>query len=685
MFTKDVVGRKKFLRQDIPVSINCSKRQKNHFNKIGINTFNNPQHFDLIDTFASKFSFPYMKTVFRKIFFSLASTSFLVLLIMSCAQVGSLSGGPKDKKPPVVIEMIPPNYSTHFTGRKFEIKFNEFVKLDKINEQLLVSPPIKEFPDFKLKGKTLVVKFKEDLKPNTTYTVFFGDAVKDITEGNPIHNFTYIFSTGDYVDSLSMFGNVVFAEDLIPMGNVEVMLYRDNNDTIKLDSMPLEIPPYYVTRTDKKGDYFMTGIADDKYLVFALKDKNNNYFFDQPTEEIAFLDTLYHPVYIEKPSIDTSYSDTTSLKNDSLVLNIPAQDSLSLKDSTVTALQDSLTSDSLFKEQYKPVNLRMFVQEDTVLRLEEAELIRLNTIRFVFSLPADSVKINLEHKPAGEKWYAEEWSKNKDTLTWYLHEKEITIDTFNILLKYKGDTLDYIYIPVKPKEKRVPGRRKKNDDIKKIRYLDFVSNMKGNLKPDMIPYIIFNQPVSVINFDSVVFIAGEDTVYSPEYKFTDSLKRKLILPYKIEPGLSYLFYLPDSAVMDWNGYYNKSSVLKFSSKELKDYGTLTFNVNPEDTSHYILQFLNAKEKVLAQKHFTHDTSFTFNYIDPGKYLFKIILDENNNGKWDTGNYFKKRQPEKVTYYNKLLQVRANWEIEESWIFDKNDQNPPPIKRKPRKD
>ena len=614
-----------------------------------------------------------MKIIFDKIFFILF-LGIAVQFIVSCAQVGSLGGGAKDNNPPVPLEMNPPNFSANFTGNKIEIKFDEFVVLDKINEQLLISPPIKKMPDFRLKGKSLIIKFKEDLLPNTTYSMFFGDAVKDLTEGNPVHNFTYIFSTGDYVDSLGMKGSVINAFDLKPMKAVAVMLYKNNNDTIPLDSLPLRVQPYYLSKTDKQGKYFLTGLADDYYLVFALNDKNNNYIFDQPTEEIAFLDTLYHPVYIPSVlSADTILADTS----------LQYADTLATKDtiSTNNYGKDSVAATLIKTGKDKPVDLYMFLSKDTVMRVMEVKMIGLNTIRMIFSMPADSVKIKIEEKPDTAFWFAQEWSPGKDTLTWFLREKNIPVDTFDILFSYRGDTLDYAFIPLKPHDKKRNARQRKKEKEEK-HYLEFETNMKGNVKPGKTFYIKFDQPVVSVNFDSVLFVMGKDSVYSPEYSFVDSLKRKMIFPYHPEPGTDYSLLLPDSCVIDWNGYFNREKHLVFRSKEMKSYGTFTLNLHPEDTAQYVVQLLDKKEKILKQHVFQKDTTITYEYLDPGKYLVKIIFDKNKNGRWDTGDYFKKTEPENVTYFNKLLNIRANWEIEESWPFSSDDRiTSPVVKRK----
>jgi len=273
--------------------------------------------------------------------------------------------------------------------------------------------------------------------------------------------------------------------------------------------------------------------------------------------------------------------------------------------------------------------------------------------------------------------------KAKDTLTWFLHEPSITVDTFNILFSYKGDTLDYVYMPVKPKEKKLPARKRKKEETK-VHYLGLTSNMNDKAIPGSRFYIKFNQPVEYINFDSVLFVKDEDSIWAPEFTFTDSLNMKIDLPYKSEPGVHYVLSLPDSCIMDWNGYYNTAKTFDFHSKELKSYGFFALNLKPEKESHYIVQMLNKKERVLKEHYFVKDTSIQYKYLKPGDYLFKIIFDKNNNKKWDTGDYLKKIEPEFVTYYKDLLNIRANWEIEQDWSFDSNEHIPPPLNRKPLK-
>ncbi len=270
-----------------------------------------------------------------------------LFFLSRCAQPVSPGGGPKDEQPPQIIRYEPDIYSTRFTGDRFKIDFDEFIQLDKLNQQLLISPPMDELPDFKAKGKSLLVKFNEELKENTTYTLFFGDAIVDITEKNPLKENSYVFSTGDKVDSMSMKGTVLQAIDLQAAEDVFVMLYKNNNDTLPIDSLPLTVKPFYLSKTDKNGKFSFSGLADEEYLIFALRDLNSNHIFDQPTEEIAFLDTLVRPFFTGLPQ----RKNADSTVSDSMLI-----DSLStLVADSLMQLTDTVNPDTLEKNSLENI------------------------------------------------------------------------------------------------------------------------------------------------------------------------------------------------------------------------------------------------------------------------------------------------------------------------------------------
>lgn len=587
----------------------------------------------------------------------------LVLIVASvtrCAQPGTPGGGPKDIAPPEVLATSPPNGKPNFIGNKFSITFNEFIELDNINQKMMISPPMDKLPDFKLKSKSLYVKFNEELKENTTYSVYFGDAIVDLTEKNPLLNYTYIFSTGATVDSMSLQGRVISAFDLVPVEEVFVMLYVDNNDTLPLDSLPLAVKPFYLSRTDVNGNFRLNGLANEDYLMFAVTDLNGNYFYDQPGEEIAFIDSMVTPEYIAPPVIDSTIIDSLRV-----VYKLLEPDS-------VDALIDSIYLDPINSTEHKLSKhiLTLFNEVDTTQQLLKVQLLRKNALIFSFSMPAEDIFIEPVNFNPDTLWYLEEFSKNKDTLTWYL--KSLPIDTLELVFYYRGDTLDHQFIRLDPKKKLPDGesRKQNKEDIEKKEYLGFKSSIgKGTLPLDKQPKISFYHPLSTIYGDSILFIAGEDSIYNPELRFIDSLKRKILFPIKLEETMKYSIFLPDSSFIDWNGFFNEKKRLSFNTLSLRDYGVLILVLKPELKQNFILQLMTDKEVLLREFYFNNDTTLTLEYLNPGPYILKLIYDTNGNRVWDSGNYTEKRQAERVFYFPKELVIRGNWEIEEVWLID----------------
>lgn len=575
----------------------------------------------------------------------------IAAIIIKCAHPGNPIGGPKDVTPPQVVETNPENGSAQFISDRFKITFDEYVTLVEIQQRALISPPMEDLPDFRIKGKSVHVKFNENLKSNTTYSVYFGDAIVDITEKNPLLNYTYIFSTGDYVDSLSFAGHIISAFDLKPVEGTFVMLYRNNNDTIAFDSLPYMVVPYYLSKTDADGRFQFSGLSDDYYLLFALSDKNSNFIFDQPGEEIAFLDSLIKPVYVKMPKID-------SIINDSITNIDITADSIIFEDESFLFETDD-------NESNNEVEMFLFLSPDTIQRLSKAEVIVKNTIRFSFSQPATNIKIKSLKFSPDSIWYVQVFSLEKDTLYWYLNNPPI--DSLELLLTHFNDTLGIVYLKLDPKKK--PARLRKRDVVEEKVKLGWKSNISGkSLGLDKHPEIEFSQPFVKCNTDSSLLVIGNDSTWNPEFSFTDSLRMKIIFPFDLKEETKYRIYFPDSSFTSWNNIHTNAIDLSFKTLKLNDYGIFTFKLYPEKKQNYILQMLSEKETVLKDFYFTGDTSVTFAYLKPANYLFKIIFDNNKNNKWSPGNYGLKIQPERVLYFPKEIKLRANWEIEENWVW-----------------
>ncbi len=215
-----------------------------------------------------------------------------IFLVWSCANPVAPTGGPKDETPPVVLSSEPLNRSVNFTGKEIRLTFDEFVQVKNTNEQVVISPPFKKNPEYQIRGKSVVIRFDDTLKSHTTYTLFFGESISDITESNPLVNYWCVFSTGPVIDSLSLKGTVRNAFTLMPEENVLVMLYEPAGD-----SVPYKERPFYVSRSNKEGQFRFYNLRNQPLQLFALKESNGNYLYDAVNEWIAFSDTLVLPYY----------------------------------------------------------------------------------------------------------------------------------------------------------------------------------------------------------------------------------------------------------------------------------------------------------------------------------------------------------------------------------------------------
>ncbi|MEQ8910474.1 MAG: Ig-like domain-containing protein [Vicingaceae bacterium] len=212
----------------------------------------------------------------------------LLLLFWSCAQQVAPTGGEKDEDPPEIISIEPEQEVLNYENEKIVIQFDEFIQMKNLKKNFLSSPPLEHDLETRVRGKRLEIEVIDTLQENTTYVFNFGNAIADFHEGNPIEGFTYVFSTGNEIDTLSLSGRLVEAFSLEVVDEAVLMLY----DTTDLDSLPFKRLPKYVDRTDKEGRFKLTNLKAGKYVLFALSDKNTNYLFDKPDELVAYSDSL---------------------------------------------------------------------------------------------------------------------------------------------------------------------------------------------------------------------------------------------------------------------------------------------------------------------------------------------------------------------------------------------------------
>jgi uncharacterized protein (DUF2141 family) len=251
-----------------------------------------------------------MKICHIILFFAAAALCYLLSVTGSgCAQIGMPTGGIRDSFPPVLLKSTPPNGATHFSGKSITFTFDEYVHLQDLQKYLLVSPTPKIIPNINYKFKTVTIRIRDTLQPNTTYSFQLGNALQDINENNPIHDFTYVFSTGAYVDSLRFSGQVTLAETGKPDSTLLVFLYKDLGD-----SAVYKEKPRYIARLDSAGHYQFKNLAEGSYNLFALKDESGQRMYNNNTQIFAFADSVVRITQTTNPVALFAYQEEKDTK-----------------------------------------------------------------------------------------------------------------------------------------------------------------------------------------------------------------------------------------------------------------------------------------------------------------------------------------------------------------------------------
>lgn len=595
-----------------------------------------------------------------------------MFLCWNCAQQGSPSGGPRDEDPPVVLECDPPNYSIRFAKKKINITFDEYIVLENVNQQLVVSPPMEEQPEVKLRKKTIIIEFEEELKPNTTYTFNFGDAIKDLHEGNKLQNYEYVFSTGEVLDSMSVKGTLKYAETLeVPEEPVSIMLYTDLRDSVPLLDIPI-----YVGRSNDSGVFMVNNLRPDEYKVFALKDGNNNFLFDLPTEEIAFLDSslilkadFIRQLLGDSLARDSSFmlSADTSLRSSADSTNIPYADSSGIATDSIAETGPDYTA--IY------IDLLLFQEASEIQYITNNAREDRRKIELIFALPlTDSFAYStLLQADEREPSYLEHFSKNRDSLTlWIKDSSDYKRDTIALAVDYtvkdttekyiiKSDTLLFTF---REREKESRGRktRESGEEEEKLE----VQTIRNNGNQDLNRKLSFalDFPLGRLN-DTLFFLYHiPDTVELPipflveadsmnPYRATLSASWESASEYRLQalPGAINSIYPISHDTLD----------IKFKSRDQEFYGQILLtleNVN----NRVLVQLLSGKDPE-AELIVETDGQYAFPFLHPKKYSFKFIHDLNENGKWDTGDYLKQLQPEPIELLRKEIEVRSNWDHE----------------------
>ena len=608
-------------------------------------------------------------------------------LAQRCANAVAPTGGPKDETPPKVVATVPENHSVNFIGKKIELTFDEYITLENANQNVMISPPLSEKPDIKLKNKTVIIKFKETLASNTTYTINFGAAIKDLHEGNQFKDYVYSFSTGDHIDTLQIAGKLLTAEDKKPVEGAYVSLYAADRDN--LDSLPMSTKPNYITKTDKEGHFRLNGLADKRYLVFALTDVNSNLFFDLPNEEVAFLDSLVPASYPQtsRPQVvDTMATDSTLFVNDTLMMandtlakdtllmndTILVNDTLSMNDTIGTMpdsaiiIQKDTIPQRIFDQNALNLTLYMFTEVDSTQVLLEKKLVEEGLLRFVFRHPAkEAVVMTPEMLPDTFNLVALH-SAEHDTVWWYFTPN--VKDSLWVQVKHDTVINDSSRYSLKFKESGGNRRRKREPEKLKVSNNTIIH---GGLKPGDDFILKFSEPIVKYQMrDSAVF--KRDTIVSYNelvFEQADEFGLEYKLMADLEDEINYTIEIPDSVFFGIRGRTHEPIKSEFHRLKDDEYGNIYITViPPEGMKQVVVQLTDENGKVLKQQTITKKEEVMFEHLAPAKYKLRTILDADGNGKWSTGNYHRRTLPETVIEYKDLLDLKAGWDIDldEPW-------------------
>jgi hypothetical protein len=613
----------------------------------------------------------------------------IILFCASCAQQGAPTGGPRDEDPPVVVFSEPPNYSTMFGAQKIVITFNEYVVLDNINQELVVSPPMAEKPEVKLRKKSIIVEFDEALKENTTYTFNFGSAIKDLHEGNQLRNYEYVFSTGEVLDSLSVRGTLKYAADLsVPKEPVTIMLYNDLRDSVPLTDIPL-----YVGKSDDSGVFSVNNLRPDIYKVFALKDGNYNLLYDLPNEEIGFLDSsltvsaeLARSLLENAGSPDTTVSDTTVAES-----TIPDTTDTTIPDTTVpeSTIPDTTGSAATFPaDSLKPdgpdfnsiyIDLLLFTEESEIQYIMDYNREDRRRMGLVFARPlTDSFRYEIiTRQDEVPPRLLEYMNPGRDSLTfWIIDSTDFKKDTLAMEVRYtvldtthrhviQADTLLFTYRDRTSRQ----GRPSADKQIEKLQITTI--RQKGNQDLNRNLSLHLNFPLHTIRDSLVSFYSIPDSTEVPQ-SFTlieDTLiPTRVILSTKWQSEMRYRLVMLPGALTSIYPVEHDTLDISFSARDEEYYGRILLNL--EKVRDNVVIQLISRDRVVRQLTVTEDGRYTMPFLDPQEYTIKFIHDRNGNGKWDTGDYLEKIQPEDVEFLPSRITVRSNWDHDVTAVLEK---------------
>ena len=570
----------------------------------------------------------------------------------SCANIGNPSGGPIDKTPPIFMRSNPTPNAVNVKDRKIEIFFDEIVTLKDPSTKIIVSPAQTEMPRMSALGRKVTVELVDSLLPNTTYTIDFSNSIQDNNEGNAIDNFAFAFSTGSVIDSMRVSGYVLDSRTLEPMQSVVVGLQSDLADSAfhreKLQRVAL---------TNDRGQFTIRNVSPGSYHIFALKDLDRDYKFGNPTEDIAFLDSIIVPSIGSREAADTVYNDLNEI------------DTIMRATRPAYFPNDILLS--MFNEdrksQYLANNLRV-----------DSTRISLTFAAASDTLPSLSI---VGRNDVPDQWYTLERSQTNDTLTYWIRPTHlVSADTLMVAttylrtdtasnLSWGTDTLKFTFQRQKAKKKK---KNEETDSLEQIRFMELHPLANGT--QEVYAPLLLQTGTPIERYSREAFhlqrkLQNDTTFYPAEIKsiaLRDSTlsRRDLMLKVDWEPGAAYTLAVDSLAMTDIYGLQTKPLKVDFNVRKMEEYGNIVFNI-PAVRDSAIVELLDGTDKVVLHTPVKNHRAELLN-LQPGKYYARLFIDRNGNGKYDTGNYDMHLQPEETVYYPGAINLKKNWDVEQTW-------------------
>ncbi|MBQ9357793.1 MAG: Ig-like domain-containing protein [Prevotella sp.] len=583
--------------------------------------------------------------------------------------MGNPDGGWYDDTPPRVVSSSPVQYGVNTRAQKIVINFNEYIKLEDPQNKVIISPPQIEQPEIKAAGKRIIVELSDSLKPATTYTIDFSDAISDNNEGNPMGQYTFTFSTGEQIDTLEVSGYVLNAQDLEPMKGVLVGLYDNFSDTI-IRSQPM----MRISRTNGSGHFTIKGVAPGSYRVFALQDADGDYLFNQKSEFVAFNHDSIVPSWKPDTRQDTIWRDSLHIDN---IVRVPYTHFLP-DDITLLCFQEPQTDRFLLKtERLMPEKLSFYFTygSDSLPSIEG----------LTFNADSAFVIEASQHLDTLHYWLRDTTLVNQDTLT--MAVTFLATDTLGQLVS-QTDTINFL--PKVAYEKRQKERQKeierwqKEQDKKKRRGQPYDSIMppvflqprviiSGNIAPDQSVGIEVPQPLVRCDTSAIHLYVKIDTLwYTAPYTISQPALRNYTIRADWQEGAEYSLELDSAAMENIYGLVNNTMKQGIKVSTSNEFSTLVVTVSgapisSSDTAAVVVvQMLDGSGKLVREAKANARGEAEFLYVKPAKYYLAAYIDRNGNGQWDTGIYDEDLQPEPVFYFNEEVECKAQWDVTRQW-------------------